>query len=96
MAILGDMGELGELSLQAHRQVGQLARELGIGRLIAVGTKSREMADAARGMDVRWFPDVEELLGALPQLVDRRAMVILVKASHAMHFERITEELSKL
>ena len=70
MAVLGDMGELGELSLQAHRQVGQLARELGIDRLIAVGAKSREMADAARGMDVRWFPDVEELLGALPQLVD--------------------------
>ena len=95
LAILGDMGELGDLSPQAHREVGQLARELGIGTLVAVGEKSREMAEGAKGMDVRWFPTVDSALEALPDMMTRDGLVIEVKASHAMHFERIVEELKK-
>ena len=95
MAVLGDMGELGELSSQAHRQVGALAKALGIGRLVAVGPRSRDMAEAARGMDVRWFPDVDGALAALPGLAEG-ARVVLVKASHAMNFHRIVEKLQEL
>ena len=96
LAILGDMGELGDLSPQAHRQVGALAKELGIGALVAVGEKSREMAAGAEGMDVRWFPTVDEAIRRLPDLVAEDGLVVEVKASHAMRFERIVEELKKL
>ena len=95
VAVLGDMGELGALSEAGHRQMGALARELGIGTLFAIGEKSRAMADAAKGMDVRWYATVEE---ALPKIGEAftKGTVLLVKASHAMHFERITEYLQKL
>ena len=92
MAVLGDMGELGDFSREGHRQMGELARDLGIGVLFAIGEKSRAMAEAARGMDVRWYPTVE---AALPDVgaAFTDDVVALVKASRAMHFERITEYL---
>ncbi len=96
MAILGDMGELGPISPEAHRQVGALAKELGVGALVAVGEKAKEMAAGAAGMPVSWFPTVEEALGHLPSLITQRDMAVLVKASHAMHFERIVEKLKGL
>ena len=39
----------------------EMAKELGIDKLIAVGMKSRAMAEAAKGIDVLWFPTVEEI-----------------------------------
>jgi len=96
VAILGDMGELGELSPSAHREIGALVKRLGIGMLIAVGEKSREMAEGAAGMNVHWFPTVEETMERLPDLIDADGTVIEVKASHAMQFERIVETLKKL
>ena len=92
MAVLGDMGELGSLSEESHRQIGRMARELDIGILFAIGEKSRAMAEAAQGMDVRWYPTVE---AALPDVgaAFTDDVVALVKASHAMHFEQITEYL---
>lgn len=95
VAVLGDMGELGHLSEEGHRQMGELARSLGIGTLIAIGEKSRAMVLGAAGMDARWFARVEE---ALPEIAAAftDGAVVLVKASHAMHFERITEYLQTL
>lgn len=95
VAVLGDMGELGHLSREGHRQMGELARRLGIGTLFAIGEKSRDMALGAAGMDARWFADVEE---ALPEIAAAftDGAVVLVKASHAMHFERITEYLQTI
>ena len=91
-AVLGDMGELGDLSEQAHRDMGRLARDLGIGALVAVGEKSRAMAEAAAGMPVQWFATVEEALSAIRNLFTP-GTVLLVKASHAMHFETIVSAL---
>ena len=95
VAVLGDMGELGELSEPAHRQVGALARELGVGTLVAVGEKAKAVAQGAAGMDVRWFPTVEQAMDAIAGLF-RPGVVLLVKASHAMRFERIVAELQNL
>ena len=95
VAVLGDMGELGSLSEEGHRRMGALARELGIGLLIAVGEKSRAMAEAARGMPVLWFPTVAEALPEAGRAFTDET-VVLVKASHSMHFEQITEYLQKL
>ena len=95
VAVLGDMGELGHLTEEGHRQMGELTKRLGIGTLIAIGEKSREMAMGAAGMDVRWFARVEEALPDIAAAFTDGA-VVLVKASHAMHFERITEYLQTL
>ena len=95
VAVLGDMGELGSLSEEGHRRMGAMARTLGIGLLIAIGEKSKAMAEAAQGMPVCWFPSVAE---ALPKIGESFTddTVLLVKASHAMHFEQITEYLQTL
>lgn len=91
VAVLGDMAELGELTVEAHRGVGMLARELGIGMVIAVGGKARDIADAAGG---RWFAAVDEALPAIREAFAPDT-ALLVKASHSMRFERIADALKE-
>ena len=47
------------------------------------------------GAEAKHFPDVEGLIAALPQQM-RRGDAVLVKASHSMRFERISEALKEL
>ncbi len=91
VAVLGDMAELGELTVAAHRGVGRLAKELGVGTVIAVGAKAKDIATAADG---QWFASVDEALPAI-RAAFAPGTAMLVKASHSMHFEKITEELTK-
>lgn len=91
VAVLGDMAELGELTVSAHREMGRLAKELGIGKVIAVGRKAKDLADAANG---DWYATVDEALPAI-KAAFAPDTTMLVKASHSMHFEKITEELTK-
>ena len=93
LAVVGDMGELGELTEQAHRDVGTLARELGLDGVIAIGEKMRALEKA--DPSALWFPDVPSALPALRECFTPDTAV-LVKASHAMHFENIVKELEKL
>ncbi len=91
LAVLGDMAELGDLTVEAHREMGALAKELHIGGVIAVGARAKDIADAAGGT---WFATVEDALPAI-RAAFTPGTALLVKASHSMHFERITEELTK-
>ena len=91
VAVLGDMAELGELTVEAHRNVGTLAAMLRIGRVIAVGEKARGIADASGG---EWYATVDEALPAvLAAFAPNTAM--LVKASHSMRFDRIADALKQ-
>ena len=95
VAVLGDMNELGDLSEDAHARVGALARSLGISLLVAVGEKARAMARGAAGMDVFWFPSVEKAMDTIADSFQPDT-VLLVKASHAMRFEQIVEQLQNV
>lgn len=92
MAVLGDMGELGALTEQAHREIGALTAKLGIDTVVAVGEKSR--AILAGNGDALWFATLEE---ALPTIVGQftDGTAVLVKASHAMNFPKIVKELEQ-
>jgi UDP-N-acetylmuramyl pentapeptide synthase len=95
VAILGDMAELGEHSVAAHREVGRRAVEAGVDRLVAVGPRAAEIADAARATglrDVIEFADVPAAIAAI-RLVALPGDVVLLKASRAMAFERIGQAL---
>lgn len=81
VAVLGEMAELGDHGEAAHRDVGDLARRLGI-RLIAVG------APAYGGEDVA---DIDGALAALGELGPGDA--VLVKASRVAGLERLAERL---
>ena len=93
MAVLGDMGDLGDLSPKAHGDMGRLLNELGLDCVVAIGHWMEYLKRAAEG-NVYHFDTVEAACDTL-----RREFVpgtaVLVKASHAMHFEKIVEELEK-
>ena len=91
VAVLGDMGELGQLTAQAHRDMGALTRRLGL-TAVAVGEKMHALTET--DPQAQWFATVEEAMPAIRQLLTP-GTAVLVKASHAMHFERIVKELEK-
>ena len=91
VAVLGDMGELGQLTVQAHRDMGALTRRLGL-TAVAVGEKMHALTET--DPQAQWFATVEEAMPAIRQLFTP-GTAVLVKASHAMHFERIVKELEK-
>ena len=91
-AVLGDMGELGELTVSAHRAIGALTGELHLDSVIAIGEKARDIASAAS--NAQWFPSVEDALPAV-RAAFTGGTAMLVKASHAMHFENIVKELEQ-
>ena len=98
VAILGDMGELGENEQQLHEEVGVAAGQQGIQLLICVGALSEGMARAAKEtnpqMEVIHKQTLEEAIDSLQQCL-KQGDTILVKASHFMHFEKIVEVLTK-
>ena len=88
------MGELGQLTAQAHYNMGALAAMLGIDFVAAIGEKAAKIADgtAQSGGTAVHFATKEEAVHELTcQLEENTAM--LVKASHAMHFEKLVERL---
>ena len=76
-AVLGDMGELGELTVSAHR---------------AIGEKARDIASAAP--NARWYASVDDAMPVI-RAAFTEGTAVLVKASHAMHFENIVKELEQ-
>ncbi|WP_278308993.1 UDP-N-acetylmuramoyl-tripeptide--D-alanyl-D-alanine ligase [Papillibacter cinnamivorans] len=92
IAVLGDMGELGELGPKAHYETGLALGHFGIGRLIAVGPLSRRIRDGADDSGVprtAWYETKKEALEDLATLPGDSA--VLLKASHAMHFEEFAD-----
>ena len=96
VAILGDCLEMGQFAEEAHRKVGyQSIDKADI--IITTGQAARFIGVEAmeRGFDlsrVFHFESKDELISALPEVVDD-GDVILLKASRGMKFEDIVEVL---
>lgn len=94
IAVLGDVGELGELTERAHYNMGALAALLGVDLVIAIGKKAEKIAEGTleSGGEALHFATKEEAVPELRrQLEENTAM--LVKASHAMGFEELADRL---
>jgi len=92
LALLADMLELGPLSEQAHREVGESAARLGLDWLGAVGDfASATLEGAARaGLSrTQAFRTKEEALAFLKSAL-QPGDVLLVKGSRAMQMEAVT------
>jgi UDP-N-acetylmuramoyl-tripeptide--D-alanyl-D-alanine ligase len=97
MAVLGDMGDLGDLSASAHNDMGRLAAELGIDTIVAIGPKSEALAAGARSTGnskVYYFTDKTSALEEIKRAFTPGS-VVLVKASHAMEFGKIVQALEE-
>ena len=80
-----------------HHDLGVYAAEKGIDLLACCGPLSAKTAAAAGayGAKAVWYPTAEELIAALPALLQKGDRV-LVKASLGMHMERAAEAVKKL
>lgn len=83
VCILGDMGELGAASSEGHLRMLELAKELGIEAIAAVGPRMKE---AAKKAGCPAYENQDVLCESLPALL-QPGDTILVKASRSMHLE---------
>jgi UDP-N-acetylmuramyl pentapeptide synthase len=80
------MGELGPDEASFHREIGALARGLGIGPIIGVGELARDYAPE------EWAPDPEAAVPIADRLLGP-GDALLVKGSRAVGLELFTDEL---
>ena len=92
-AILGDMKELGENEIELHREVGEFAAKSGVQVLVTVGELAKNIN--ADGVEAYHFDTVENALEEIDTILHKDD-VVLVKASHSMHFEKIVEFLKNM
>ena len=91
-ALLGDMLELGELSREAHEELGRLAAESGLYCLITYGEQAKRTAvvAAAKGVKTLHADSYREAADALLNRV-QPGDAVLVKASHGMALEKVLD-----
>lgn len=96
VVVLGDMGELGEQEALLHSQVGEaLAKIAPEGtKFLTVGNLSRNIADALKGFDVTSVDTNKEAAEFLQKHAPKGSNVFL-KASRAMKFEEIINDIKK-
>jgi len=97
VAVIGDMGELGDAADSAHREAGALTARLGIDFLVAAGRQAERVAGGATdaGMDPSRVHVVESSEAAGPPVreIVKRGDWVLVKGSRSMKMERVAEFL---
>ena len=109
IAVLGDMGELGEDEVALHYGVGKCVAEKKIHTLFCAGKLAQEykkgVEDYYAQMDadgekcsmiceVQYFAQRDEMIKELLSYV-KAGDSILIKASHFMDFPKVVEELTK-
>lgn len=109
IAVLGEMGELGSDSVEAHRALGDELARYRVTHLVTVGESEeiRALAERAveRGIDARAADGVERAAGIVGEIVSTPPPgeeewrsrpdrdVVLVKASNAVGLWRVAETL---
>ncbi|MDR2788937.1 MAG: UDP-N-acetylmuramoyl-tripeptide--D-alanyl-D-alanine ligase [Candidatus Accumulibacter sp.] len=90
--VLGDMGEIGEMSGRFHDEIGAYAKTQGIDRLLTLGESSAAAARnfGAGGAHFREFGEVVAAL--LAELTPET--VVLVKGSRFMRMERVVDAVT--
>ncbi|MDE7478537.1 MAG: UDP-N-acetylmuramoyl-tripeptide--D-alanyl-D-alanine ligase [Lachnospiraceae bacterium] len=98
VAVLGDMFELGADEAALHYEVGAYAAEKHIDVVICVGKLCKNMYDGAMSVDnrtstIHYYAEKEALITDISSII-QDGDIVLVKASHGMHFEEVIKELS--
>lgn len=87
IVVLGDMLELGKISHEAHKLIGEYAHQMA-DLVLALGEKAKDyQAD-------KYFQSKEELISYLLSNI-RENDILLIKASRGMRFEEIVYALRK-
>lgn len=93
IAVLGDMLELGEISEKVHREIGAELVKNNFDTLIVLGELGKFIADGAKdsGMKNIFVTSTHEEAAKKILSILREGDIILFKASHGMHMEKIIE-----
>jgi hypothetical protein len=92
LKVLGDMLELGELSREAHEELGRLAAESDLYCLVTYGENAKRTAvvAAAKGQKTLHANNYREAADALLNRIEP-GDALLVKASRGMALEKVLE-----
>lgn len=96
VAILGDMLEIGTYTEEAHTEMGRIAAKV-VKVLVTVGPRAKFIAEGAkeRGFvrkNILSFETADDAKMAVQDLL-KKGDLVLVKASRALHLEKIIEEI---
>lgn len=97
VAVLGDIKELGDYAPALHGKVGKSVARAGVDVILAIGDNCKFLSKAAidEGVDkCFYFKTVDDALCEIENIICE-GDAVLVKASHSMHFERITAFLKE-
>lgn len=89
IAVLGDMLELGDISIDAHRYLGRLLKDLKVDILIGVGKFMRYAVEEFMGES--YLKNSSEEAGELLRQIMKIGDTILVKGSRGMKMEKVLE-----
>lgn len=96
IAVLADMLELGQSSVNSHQKIGEYAAKLGIDFLFAYGNLAQNYVSGFNSITTEkaeYFSNKTELLGKLKNFA-LPGDTILVKGSRGMKMEEVVEALS--
>lgn len=101
IAVLGIMGELGDKSYKAHKEIAQYALRNGIDLLMTFGEANNAYEEGFKSVgsgkgEYKSFNDFNKLIKYLLNECLKEGDVVLVKASRAAKFEVIVDELKKI
>jgi len=96
IAILGDMLELGEVSIQKHKEIGKYINTIEINSILTYGNHSKYINYVVDSYEKekRHFNSKENLKKYLDKL-DLSKTIILIKGSRGMRLEEITQYLEE-
>ena len=96
IAVLGEMGELGQESEKGHREVGECAAELGVDQLIGIGELGALIAQAASRCGLSKSVAVGSTSEAAALLSDMAGEgdLVLIKGSRLARTERVLDEFA--
>lgn len=95
VAVLGDMLELGEYSVELHKKVGDYVGVKGIDLLVTVGQEGKNIGIAAQeaGMKAVFCCDEKKSVLEILKKNVSSDFTLLAKASRGMAFETIVQEI---
>lgn len=89
--LMGDMAELGDITLSAHRELGEYAHQAGVDELWSLGQSSRE-SSRLFGQGGRHFRDRDEVISHCRSNL-REGMTILIKGSRSAGLDQVVRAL---
>lgn len=99
VAILGNMGELGNNEQDLHHEVGEYAAAQGIDLVCGIGSLAKNLVDGVTESNSNtkglWFETKADFLAAADEIIQDGDNV-LVKASHGMEFPEIVDALKSM